>query len=290
MMSQMKDGLKLFGKNEIVGKKYFRQADDKYLVTSIFFTLQGEGPLAGYPAVFIRLAKCNLACSFCDTYFDSGDWMTIKEIEDNIKKVIDKHFDGVVPFWVKAGDYALVLTGGEPTLQNIHPLLDYFDAKVKTTQIESNGILATPIPLSALLVVSPKCTEKKGKVGKYIRPHEDTLDRADCLKFVISSDPESTYYTIPDWALDWNRHYPYKEIYISPMNIYNEEPQAAKVARNSNQTTLEQRSTVEEVISFWTPGLLNMEANQRNHEYARDFVMQHGLKLNLQMHLYIGAP
>lgn len=278
----------LFGKNEIVGKKYFKNIKDKYLVTSIFFTLQGEGPLAGYPAVFIRLAKCNLACSFCDTYFDSGDWMTIEEIEDNIDKAIAKYFDGLlfVPFWVQTGEYALVLTGGEPSLQNILPLLTHFELKLKATQIESNGILFTPVPLSTILVVSPKCTEKRGKVGNYITPHKDTLERADCLKFVISADPDSSYYRIPEWAMDWKRQYPYREIFISPMNIYNEEPQAAKVARNSNQTTLEQRSTVEEVISFWTPGLLNMEANQKNHEYAANYVMQHGLKLNLQMHLY----
>jgi 7-carboxy-7-deazaguanine synthase len=80
-----------------------------------------------------------------------------------------------------------------------------------------------------------------------------------------------------------------RKVYVSPMNIYNEEPQTAKTARMSNQTSLEQRSTVEEVISFWTPGLLDMEANQRNHEYVRDYAKKHGLLANLQMHLYLGA-
>lgn len=55
----------MFGMNEIVGLKYFKNALPNTLtVTSRFYTLQGEGPFRGFPAYFIRLAKCNLACSF----------------------------------------------------------------------------------------------------------------------------------------------------------------------------------------------------------------------------------
>ena len=71
----------MFGHNEIVGQKYFDNADDKLFVTSIFYTLQGEGPYRGEPAVFVRFAKCNLNCGFCDTFFDDGDWLSIAEIE-----------------------------------------------------------------------------------------------------------------------------------------------------------------------------------------------------------------
>lgn len=281
------DGKKLFGKNEIVGRKYFREAGDKYLVTSIFFTLQGEGPLAGYPAVFVRLAKCNLACSFCDTYFDSGDWMSVTEIGQKIAKVIDDYFHGWIPDWVLHSDtIALILTGGEPSLQELRPLINHFNGRFKAIQIESNGILQMQLPRTTILVVSPKRVEKRGKVGQYIKPHEDTLIRADCLKFVISYEPP--YHSVPAWAFEWKEIFPYKDIFISPMNIYNEEPQAAKTARNSNQTSLEQRSTIEEVISFWTPGLLNLEQNQKNHEYAANYCLQHGFRLNLQMHLYVG--
>ncbi|MDI1351528.1 MAG: hypothetical protein PSV35_01985 [bacterium] len=47
----------MFGTNEIVGKSYFKGAkSDELLVTSRFFTLQGEGPFRGHPAYFIRLA------------------------------------------------------------------------------------------------------------------------------------------------------------------------------------------------------------------------------------------
>jgi 7-carboxy-7-deazaguanine synthase len=274
----------MFGRNEIVGKKYFKEADGKYLVTSMFYTLQGEGPFAGRPAVFIRLAKCNLACSFCDTYFDSGDWMTIEEIKIKAWKTVEDHFHGWTPDWVYHYPPIIVLTGGEPSLQNLYPLIDQLRWIYSEVQIESNGILPVEISDDTVLVVSPKRVEKKGKVGEYIKPHADVLSRANCLKFVVSA--EGPYSTLPDWAHDWA--VTGGDVYISPMNIYNEEPQAAKTARNSNQTSMEQRSTVEEVISFWTPKLLNLEQNQANHEYAAKLCMLYGFKLNLQMHLYVG--
>ena len=59
----------MFGLNEKVGKSYFKDAGDKLFVTSIFYTIQGEGPMRGRPALFVRLAKCNLGCSWCDAFF-----------------------------------------------------------------------------------------------------------------------------------------------------------------------------------------------------------------------------
>lgn len=61
----------MFGKNQIYGQSKFKDlAQDELSVTSIFTSIQGEGPLQGQPSVFLRLAYCNLNCSFC---FPSGD-------------------------------------------------------------------------------------------------------------------------------------------------------------------------------------------------------------------------
>jgi hypothetical protein len=49
---------------------------------------------------------------------------------------------------------------------------------------------------------------------------------------------------------------------------------------------LEERSAVDEVISFWEEGLLDMKENQKNHEYAARYCAKHGHILNLQIHLY----
>jgi 7-carboxy-7-deazaguanine synthase len=291
----------MFGTNEIVGQKFFKDAPAESLfITSMFFTLQGEGPFAGMPALFIRLTKCNLACSFCDTFFDAGDWMTFKEIETKAYHTICDYWNKKgeeVPEWILPrsptpflGPFncVLVITGGEPTLQK--NLTDFLKRQVniyKHVQIESNGTVNLDIPYGVTLVCSPKCSEKDGKATKYLAPTKQILQRANCLKFVMSADPGSPYCEIPDWAHEW-KNKTKGEVYISPMNIYNSLPHKAKVLRLEKQDniTIEERSTVDEVISFWEPGLLNMSANQINHEYAARYCMDHGLRLNLQIHLY----
>lgn len=290
----------MFGKNEIVGQKFFKDVpEDKLFVTSMFMTLQGEGPFRGEPAFFIRLAKCNLACSFCDTFFDDGDWLTFDQIETRVEDTIDAFYKSKNvdrPQWTVHGPLmgikkkmVLVLTGGEPTIQkNIGPFLERMNRIFKYTQIESNGIVHQPsIPADTTIVISPKCTEKNGVVGKYIKPSFNNLQVASCLKFVMDANPDSPYSDIPDWAHEW-RNDTGKPIYISPMNVYNDQPQKSKEIRNSgkNRIEIEERSTVDEVISFWEEGLLDMSENQKNHEYTANFCVVHGYTLNLQIHLY----
>ena len=288
----------MFGTNEIIGKKYFKDAaKDQLYVTSMFMTLQGEGPFRGEPAFFIRLAKCNLDCQFCDTFFDDGDWLTFEEIEERVEQTIeqfyaDKNMDR--PVWTlhdKTTDtrkrMVLVMTGGEPMLQdNLGPFLDYMNSIFKKSQIESNGTQNTTIPDSTVLVCSPKCLEKNKIAVRYLKPRVEILERADCLKFVMEATEGSPYAEVPDWAHEWQAKTG-KEIFVSPMNVYNEVPLASKKLRlTSNTTTMAERSTIDEVVSFWTPGLLNMSANQINHEYAAAYCVKHGFTLNIQIHLY----
>lgn len=286
----------MFGTNEIVGQKFFKDAPPEALfITSMFFTLQGEGPYAGMASLFIRLTKCNLACSFCDTFFDDGDWMTYEAIEMKAKATIKEYFNGNPPKWAVNEDggplypgVVLVITGGEPTLQkNLTNFLERQVGDYRAVQIESNGTVNLEIPTGVTLVCSPKCAEKNGVATKYLSPTKQILERADCLKFVISAEEDSPYFNIPEWAHEWKKTRQ-GEVYISPMNIYNSYPQKIKLLRSEKQgnITLEERSTVDEVISFWEPGLLDLKANQTNHEYAAKYCMTHGFKLNLQMHLY----
>lgn len=288
----------MFGTNEIVGKKYFKEApSDSLFVTSMFFTLQGEGPYAGMPALFIRLAKCNLDCSFCDTFFDAGDWLTFDEIREKIKETIHIYWAGKfkpVPSWALNSDggplfpdIVLVMTGGEPLLQdNISKFMAEQLGEFKAVQVESNGILATEVPEGVTLVCSPKCAEKAGVATKYFAPSKTILERADCLKFVMSANEGTPYNTVPEWAHEWKKKTG-KPIYCSPMNIYNSFPQKIKLLRaEKGLITMAERSTVDEVISFWEPGLLDLAANQANHEYTARYCIDNGFVLNLQMHLY----
>ena len=291
----------MFGLNEIVGKKYFQDAGDKLFVTSIFYTLQGEGPLRGRSALFVRLAKCNLGCSWCDAFFEDGDWMTVDEVLDKASEEISKYFSGNVPSWAdkvnKLRNVAFIVTGGEPTLQpNLFSLLDAASKEYRWTQIESNGVLEPIVPDSTIVVVSPKCQEKVDvSLGfrryiptKYMEPNEKTLARADVLKFIMEDQPEfeSPYQTVPDWAHVWHKETG-KDIFVSPMNIYKREPQKAKDIRaGKNKISLEERSMYDEVVSWWEPDLFDMEANQRNHEWAARYAANHGFIFQMQLHLF----
>lgn len=292
----------MFGTNIITGKSFFKNAPKETLfVTSMFFTLQGEGPYAGKPAFFIRLTKCNLDCSFCDTFFDDGDWMSFRELRQKIVTTIYDYWKAkghkAPPQWLMPTtepysetkiNAVLVMTGGEPLLQeNISKFMDQMLSVFQAVQVESNGIPDTEVPAGVTLVCSPKCVEKEGKAIKYYSPSKTILERADCLKFVMCADQDSPYSSIPDWALEWKRNNPNKEIYVSPMNIYNSFPQKIKLLRaEKGQITMQERSTVDEVINFFEPGLLNMEEIAKNHNHVGKYCMEHGLRMNMQMHLF----
>lgn len=260
------------------------------MVVSRFMTLQGEGPYRGFPAFFVRLAKCNLACSFCDTYFDNGDWFTVDELMKEVSSTISSHFGDILPPYMSGTkkEAVFVLTGGEPMLQkNIKYLLEEVNKEFRYSQIESNGIVFTEIPDETCLVVSPKCLEKNNTAIKYLRPNSLTLARADCLKFVMSADPSSPYSSIPTWAFEW-REKTCKPVFASPMNIYNKAPRKFDEAYSTDNIKIGERSNVDEVISFWEEGLLDMKSNQINHEYTANYCVNNGLIFNLQQHLYAG--
>lgn len=286
----------MFGQNQIVGTSFFRLGAPSplaLLVTSMFWTLQGEGPFRGHPAFFTRLAMCNLACSFCDTFFDKGDWLTPHQIRARTEERIHEFFNGEVPAWAHAQfgqrrKAVFVITGGEPMLQsNIGDLCRLMLHEFENVQIESNGTLLQDLPEAVTLVCSPKCAEKDGRATRYLRPLQRVLDRANCLKFVMCADREEPYSQVPDWAHAWAAETG-RQVFVSPMNVYNDLPQKAKQLRAERQgaeITMEERSTVDEVVSFWEPGLLNMQANQANHEHAARYAISHGFIFNVQTHL-----
>lgn len=157
----------MFGKNPI------RKAttDGRNLaVQEIFYTVQGEGPESGNPAIFIRLAGCNLACTFCDTEFESniGNVRTIHEIINAV------NYEAGGCKVARRGVELVVITGGEPMRQ---PLEELVAALIKNgtrrVQIETAGTLWQPelepwIRNGYLMIV---CSPKTPKVNEALALH-----------------------------------------------------------------------------------------------------------------------
>ncbi len=113
-------------------------------LAEIFYSIQGEGTHAGTPAVFVRMAGCNLSCDFCDTDYSLKFFATVQEVVDKVSQA--------------GGECrTVILTGGEPLAQRevldlIHALRD----AGKNVHIESNGTIAVTLPDDVWLCVSPK--------------------------------------------------------------------------------------------------------------------------------------
>lgn len=156
-------------------------------VHSIFFTIQGEGPYCGQPAVFVRLAGCNLQCPGCDTeYTNNRETLSVQEIVARIERTFSHIGLGWRPL--------IVITGGEPFRQNLAVLVTMLKRYYRV-QIETNGTLGFDNP-DAFQGVDIVCSPKTGKV------HYSILVHAAWFKYVLhheSVDPDDG---LPILALD----------------------------------------------------------------------------------------
>ena len=99
-------------------------------ISEIFASFQGEGLRQGEPTIFVRLAGCNLKCSFCDTKraWRGGRSYSAEEVVTEVKKRREAFPAG----WV-------CLTGGEPLLQNLRPLTRLLKKENFMVQVETNA-------------------------------------------------------------------------------------------------------------------------------------------------------
>ncbi len=113
-------------------------------LAEIFYSVQGEGAWTGTPAVFVRLAGCNLNCRFCDTDFSVKAFASVTDVVARVREA-----GGTCPM--------VVLTGGEPLAQaESSTLIDALRADGRRVHIESNGSIAVDLPSDVWLTVSPK--------------------------------------------------------------------------------------------------------------------------------------
>jgi organic radical activating enzyme len=195
-------------------------------VHSIFYTIQGEGPFTGRPAVFIRLAGCNLQCPSCDTDYTQGRRsFAVEQIIENVRsQMTQSHRKPMV-----------VITGGEPFRQNIAKLCGLLLAHDFIVQIETNGT-AVPYGDAAESEVWAKvhivCSPKAGKVQDWIR------HRAKWFKYVLSHDSINPNDGLPLLALNHTASpqvarcagVPRDHIYLQPMDAKDEATNKLNIA------------------------------------------------------------
>lgn len=239
-------------------------------VVDIFYTIQGEGPYAGRPAVFVRLAGCNLNCPSCDTDYTTG--RTMMTIEEILKKILE--------LWsatkqMKVGKYEssagvgglVVITGGEPFRQQIQPLCFALLSRTWfTIQVESNGTLfqnwnrSPGVPElqkdfvwnspRVTVVVSPKTGEITTAIQRFCRH----------LKYVVSADNIDHIDGLPHTTLGRSNRVarPWPEfagtIYVQPLDE------------------------------------CDLDKNRANTEAAVRSCMKHGYTLCLQLHKTLNLP
>jgi 7-carboxy-7-deazaguanine synthase len=158
-------------------------------VNEIFKSIQGESSYAGLPCTFIRLAGCNLRCTYCDTNyaFYHGRELSDKEIIAKIEE-----------YGVKCVEF----TGGEPLLQEeTPPLLKTLLDKDYTILVETNGSICIGCLDKRLTIIMDMKTPKSGMSERMNFKNLELLKSNDEIKFVLMD--ESDYI----WARDIiNKH------------------------------------------------------------------------------------
>ncbi|MBM4361529.1 MAG: 7-carboxy-7-deazaguanine synthase QueE [Deltaproteobacteria bacterium] len=183
-------------------------ATDRSLrVSEIFTSFQGEGPSAGAPATFLRLAVCNLRCSYCDTRYT---WdFTAYSYRDEVRRLPAEE---VLRLLLAETPARLVVTGGEPLLQQraLAPVLAALPPDLPV-EVETNGTLA-PLPELAARVdqwnVSPKLSASGDPERRRLVPRalEALLGTGRAwLKLVVDSAADSEEATALVARLAWPR-------------------------------------------------------------------------------------
>ena len=144
-----------------------------YPIMEHFFTIQGEGTYSGRAAYFIRIAGCDVGCVWCDV---KESWDKEQHITMTTNEIIEKVTESKTNF--------VVITGGEPAMYDLRPLVD---------QLKSLGIMVA--------IETSGCYPLKGEVDwycfspkKFKAPCDEPYIKANELKVIVSHPSDL------DWA------------------------------------------------------------------------------------------
>lgn len=253
----------MFGQNPI---RHATHDPLNLAVESIFYTIQGEGPYAGIPALFIRLAGCNLACHFCDTQFETHaeDERTVEDLITSIElrfTALQRRF--------------VVVTGGEPMRQQLTPFFNSLLAiGTKLIQIETAGTLWQDGPdfedliseRRVVLVCSPKTPKIHPEIARYCRH----------WKYVITAGEQDSNDGLPNRGTQTRNKDQEQILYRSPCLGISIGP--APLLNHRAQT-------------IWVSpcDLYDPVKNRANLDACRDAALKYGYRISLQTHKILGV-
>ena len=147
------------------------------VINEIFYSLQGEGFLAGVPSVFVRLAGCPLRCRWCDTKYA---WDPMAGQEYSVTEIVQAVQQRPCKF--------VVITGGEPMINTDLPqLVQRLKAAGKHITIETAGVAFIQDLACDLMSISPKLSNSTPTETKLAAVHEDSLLDIAILRQLIEN-------------------------------------------------------------------------------------------------------
>lgn len=216
-------------------------------IIEIYRSIQGESSFAGVPCIFVRLAACNLRCSWCDSEytFTGGKKMTAEEIEQQVCSLAP---GGLVEF-----------TGGEPMLQEreLIPLMETLLEHGYTLLLETSGERPLEnVPPAVHKIVDVKCPGS-GEGGTFRMSNLAALTPADEIKFVLSDRADY------EFARDFTRQHALEHkagsVLFSPAFLKN--PSAE---RNTSNCLLDPRLLAEWILE----DRLNVRLGLQIHKFV----------------------
>jgi organic radical activating enzyme len=143
----------------------------QYPVNETFYSLKGEGRWTGFPMFFIRLSRCNLHCEFCDTSHESHEMMDERDLLNLVSNYPTKK---------------VVITGGEPLMHDLTPLLSALQREGYAVHLETNGSMKLrPHYRFAWIATSPK----------NVNFQAETINQANEVKILVGQEHWQTIAT-----------------------------------------------------------------------------------------------
>jgi 7-carboxy-7-deazaguanine synthase len=213
------------------------QASLSLQINEIFFSIQGESSLAGWPTVFVRTMGCNIRCKYCDTKYSyyEGTRLSAADILRRIEFHKVKH---------------VCITGGEPMAQpKVVPFMKLLCEQGYEVSLETNGYFDTSSVDARVIKVIDVKTPDSGEVESFNIKNLEALLPHDQIKFVVCSDKDY------EWSRDFMIQNKLSEkctVFMSPSF---EEMPVKKLAEKILADSLPARLQLQLHKYIWSPQL-----------------------------------